>query len=321
MQTVPFSEALSNAVRQIRLEDIVGMLKPMFAPSMQKKNPRETPEGKRFVPTFLDAFAEHRRLEKREEEIIDLLGFADVFKADRVEQLTTAWNSFNSWGNVASDRRFVELYYMASAGLRLSETVRKLLVEPKLEGVSSDSGILIFELDDYGAHGVAPSRLAMVLTEIDSLYRLLASVASDEATEPLVIYIDTGSWFSIAVKGGAKFVKSLGDVFARCVNGARFWSNDRIERDHQTTKVIMESLLDLKVLKDANAIDPERAEEISNAMAESILKLHRNGVSTPQVAVVRQVSATAVLLESGEEEEEQEQRLLGPGTDDSVEKP
>lgn len=309
MKTLDFASRITEVVERMDLKGLLVTLQTMFDDGKHPEKPSNDGLGKEFAHKLMDANAHYLQLSAEAKEIATLLGLEKSLNTKMVRALIVAFDGIAKWAELRREPAFIELYTRMDSAVRLGETVQTLLVESKFEGATDGTATTVFELTDYGRHGVPPRRFAIVLAEIASLYEDIAEAQGGYAPEPQIIYIDSGTAFAIALRGGAKIIDSVANAFARCFNSFRYRDHEDLERGIQSAREAVAFLGELNVDVENNKIDAVAAEKIANSIKGRVYKLLGEGVTTPNLGVSATATATALPSIA----KPSEPRRLGPG--------
>jgi hypothetical protein len=181
MQTLEFTRALREIVKELRADEIVttiqGWFQTQFAP--QQPPPLIDQVKDSFSELLLSSRSGYDRLSTQPAtgRILVGLGVKDFYDPGRIRQLI---HSLSGAGNLAQVRALPEIHaYLEKfrSVSRLATTCGDLLEKEKVGTVEPTEGILQLEVINYADEdGISPKRLGMFVSTISDLHRDAAIV-------------------------------------------------------------------------------------------------------------------------------------------------
>lgn len=152
-------------------------------------------------------------------------------------------------------------------------SLKTYLVTETGEEIGEEESTLRLEILDFQASGIKLTRLRIVIESLENIYNSLISISGLKGDSPRIVFIQSGSNIVLEIKGAAKIIDALSDLFFRVVDSIRFRKYDRIDREIETSNKLLE--LFEKFAKKS----PDEAKILQDKIVKDIIMLSNNGVS------------------------------------------
>jgi hypothetical protein len=235
MQTLEFTDALTEIVKGLRAGDIVNLIQGWFGMQFVPNQPPAFPDQ------FKDAFSEllmssrsgFDQLSTRPTtgRILAGLGVKDFYDPPRMRQLIIG---VSNAGNYAQVRSLPDVHaYLEKfrSLVRLASTCGELLEKEKVGELKPSEGIVRVELINYADEdGISSKRLATFVETISDLHRDIAMVLGISSDVLTFQYFDSGSDLLVGVKCGKEIAETLNTLLRQAWEKFRFWRYDTFEK-------------------------------------------------------------------------------------------
>ena len=297
MQVSDFSTTLRTIVDDLSFLEVDKWLEEIFA------------EGNRVIqPTVKDRFEKllfqmsnnAARLQQVPgySVMFQILGLDRVTNANNLAALITQVRNTGDTNNLIlagpERRRIWEFFYAIRSTLRLAEAVSRILVTPRLEGISEDKQLVYLDVVDYDGTGIPLSRFLRILEALNELTDAL-SLASGEAPDVRVGFADSGSDLGLGLLVKKAMAHALEGLFKDGIDRIRFWKNDKLDRNIQTLRGGLSFLDDLNEGIRKGTIEPEAAARIQHGVLAGMNSLLSNGVKLHEESTVQVLNDREVL--------------------------
>lgn len=308
MQALVFGRGLQRIVRELRVEEFIDLLQPFL--DINSGNFNIDPGIKQKLSEIV--FDIELGLAKLSADadagpILETLTLSQLFdRRNRTHMLSTFQNA-STKQEILQNRLFWVAFYRAWAVRTMETGFTRLVIVPKTGPAEHQPQTVELWLHDYADEPLSVDRLEVVLGSLRKLYTALAEYRGAQNQIALVAYVDSGTSFTIALKGVAEVIDSMKQAFADAWRGIRFRKNARVERDLQTLRNQLNVVAEIRERVRENALDPQTGARLEHVVNSEMIHLLEAGV----------LPAT---IETGEEFDRHEvlaavrrTPLLGPG--------
>jgi hypothetical protein len=235
MQTLEFTDALTEIVKGLKAEEIVTTIQGWFGMQFAPNTPPALQDQAKdtFSELLLSSRSGFDQLSTRPTtgKIIAGLGVKDFYEPRRIRQLIIGVSGAGNIAQVQASPDVHAYFEKFRSLIRLAATCRDLLEKEKVGELKPSEGILRVEIISYADEdGIAPKRLATFVETISDLHGDVAIVLGIPSDALTFRYFDSGSDLLVGVKCGREIAETLNTLLRQVWEKFRFWRYDTFEK-------------------------------------------------------------------------------------------
>jgi hypothetical protein len=235
MQTLEFTDALTEIVKGLKAEEIVAIIQGWFGMQFVPQQPPALPDQVKdaFSELLLSSRSGFDKLSTRPTtgRILAGLGVKDFYEPGRTRQLIIGVSNAPSYAQVRALPDVHAYFEKFRSLVRLASTCRDLLEKEKVGELQPSEGIVRVEIINYADEdGISPKRLATFVEAISDLHRDVAIILGIPSDVLTFKYFDSGSDLLVGVKCGKEIAETLNTLLRQVWEKFRFWRYDTFEK-------------------------------------------------------------------------------------------
>ncbi len=307
MQTLEFTRALEEIVKELKINEIVAiLLRWLPVPTPNAAIPE--PEKDKFQALVLSSHSgyDHLMLVRRTRTILEKLQLDELYDAARWRRLVVSLSSAPNTHTLRTVSEWYALYEALRSLLRLQTACKDLLETAKVGKLDPSDGILELEIVDYDGTGIGTDRLIRIVVTVTNLYNHLSRVLDVHDSKLTFKYFDSGSGFLLGILGGKSVIESMSNVIFQWWDKIKFRDYDTFDR---RMNAVSKSLTVMTTVTEAVAngvIDPETGENMKRRICQETDRLIGLGATLP-LKETTEIDERTLLIEK------RDTKLLGTG--------
>ncbi len=286
MQTLEFTHAFSEIIKELKIQEILAILDPWLTPGAS--GTLDASRKAQFTRLLFDANAGYRQLMalSASRSILEDLKVGEFLEPKRLtaivgtiqglSQPQQIWNSPELYRNFFT---FAELLRWLS---KMQSCSHHLLEEGKVGAVADSEGIVQIELIEYTDEiGVSAPRLkAFVLTVIE-LHLCLAYIFGLKEDKLTFRYLDSGSKFTVAIACAKSISEAMVLLLSAFWEKFRFWGHDTFDKNIEAATKALAFAEQVQQQVEKKVITEEEGQNLKKRAFASVEKLTGIGASIP----------------------------------------
>jgi hypothetical protein len=311
MQTLQFTRALREIVKELKVAELIGFLGPFVTTGT---NNQITDGVKDHFSTLL--FGSHSGFERlaanaTASKILRSLKVDTIYDPARMGKLLSALTVGATYQNIwANPPMFAEFHGFLDS-LRsladLEKTCTELLEKERVGNVAASDGILELQLIDHEGMAITPHRLALFISGITKLHTDLARIHGISGDQVKFTYFDSGSDLLVGIQCAKIIVDSLRTLLGEWWDKIKFRSYENFDKK---LEAVSKSLTVMESVQEAvkkNVIDEETGNLLKTRVLLEVDRLVGIGATLPLQESKETVDQRSLLLEH------RDVKLLGSG--------
>jgi hypothetical protein len=295
MRTIEFAAAMDSLLENLRFADIARLLE---ASALNPSNLALTSEQKAvFSALIFDLQTAYSVANEDPEKvaIISALGLDPIFLPQTLGALITQFNNATASSQLSNDRGFLRLYFMLRSALALQAGVKKLLVNPKLEGIPKGDATLDVEIFDYEGTGIELARLVEVVGSVEKLFLAVSEAVTGHRQLAKVKYVDSGTPIIISLQGVEGVINAIRKSFKEIWQLVRDHKNIKLDKNLGSIKEGLSLISDIRSRVANKDLDPETGHRLEHAISSQMTRLIGVGVMVTETEAVQMYDRKAVM--------------------------
>jgi len=234
MQTLEFTRALQEIVKELKVDELVQLLAPL---TIKVANPIPHDMKNKFSALLFSSNSGYDRLSKNEvtRKILNGLGAQEIYEPTRLGSMLTSLFAANTaqdiWRNSDIFMPFSSFLALLKSFQSIENTCTTLLEKEKVGSVEPSQGILELELIEYADDvGISPKRLEIFVASVTELHTDIAIIHGSAADKLTFKYFDSGSGLLVGIQCGKTIIETIGSLLNIWFDRLRFWRYDTFEK-------------------------------------------------------------------------------------------
>jgi len=217
MQTLHYTTALKQIVRELKVTELLTLLRPF---TMRTPN---APIDQTFKDQLSDLMfgsrAGYERLigDPITGKVLQSLAIDNIYQTARLGRLLSQFVGYvqteQHWGDLNHLAEFFAFYELLQSLANLQNSCVTLLETEKLGGAAGSDGILELQLLDYDGTGIEAARLGQFVSTLTQLHTDLARILAISGDRLRFVYFDSGSDLIAGIKCAAEIVDKIKTLF------------------------------------------------------------------------------------------------------------
>jgi hypothetical protein len=285
MQTLEFTRALKEIVKELKVPELISIMQPWMNAGVQLVVDEATKGN--FSTALLGSYAGVERLSQLEAtgKILKGLGIHEMYSAPRLGKLLAAVSNLGNtqqlWGNPSVFPEFSSFYEQLKSLRGLQATSADLLEGEKVGQVEPSAAILELQLIDYDGKGIEPNRLSRVAVTLAGLYTNLARVLDVHDGKLTFKYFDSGSDVVMAIQGAKAVIDAMGPLLLQFWDKFRFRHHETFEKDLEALSKGLDFMAKVQEAVDKNVLSAEEANNLKTRVFRGVDELIGLGATLP----------------------------------------
>ncbi|MFI5095505.1 MAG: hypothetical protein ACHQIK_18890 [Candidatus Acidiferrales bacterium] len=315
MQALEFTHAFKEISRELKTQEILGILDPWLKPGASGN--LDPNQKQQFTKLLFDANAGYRQLmtQPASRSILEELRVGEFLEPSRltgiVGTLQALTQSQQIWNSPQVYRDFFTFGELLRWLLKMQSGSQHLLEDGKVGKVGDSEGIVQLELIEYADEtGVSAARLKVFVSTVIELHLCLAYISGLKQDELTFRYLDSGSKFTVAVTCAKTIAETMVLLLSAFWDKFRFWNHDTFDKNIEAASKALTFAEQVQQQIEKKVITPEEGRNFKKRAFAAVEKLTGIGASIPlpdEMTLDRRK-----LLE-----ERRDTKLLGSGTVDA----
>jgi hypothetical protein len=283
MQTLEFTRALSEIVKELRAAEIVALLQPWLSASTPPGTPLNEPEKDRFFSLVLESHSGYDQLSgaPRTDRILKGLNVSEIYDPARLRRLNTFLSAISNVQQIRANGEFYGFFEILRSLQKFDGTCRTLLELEKVGKVEPTDDILELEFIDYDGNGIEPNRLARATEILVRLHMNLGRLLGVRGDKLTFKYFDSGSPLRVGIQAAKEIIATMGPLFLQFWDKIRFRDHDAFSRDMEALSKGLEFVTKVQEAVEKKAVTPEEAVNLKMRVFQGVNDLIGLGVTLP----------------------------------------
>src|SRR5437016_763773 len=215
MQSLTFGRAFNRVVQSLRIHDLVQLLQPLVDADLSTNFALDPTTKQKFSEIAFDVEIALVGLNVDPSTASIVTGFGLDKTLDRRTRtyLLSTFQAASAKQEIAQNRLFWVIFYRLWAIETLEKGFNALVLAAKTPSRDEHTGVVELWIEDYAGEDLTVDRLEHILQSIRKLYASLSEYLGVEKRTATIAYLDSGTEFTIGLKGAARVIDAIRIAF------------------------------------------------------------------------------------------------------------
>lgn len=288
MQTLEFTRALKDILRELKVDDLLTLIQPWLIQTPQQATVLPQESKIKLSALLFDSHSGYQRLFQRANTrvILEQFQVGRFYAPGGLMVMIANISNIGSINQIAQNSQlfttltsFVELLRSFQ---RMVAACTTLLETAKIGEIPSSDGILVVELINYADEiGVSPQRLEIFLKNITGLHTSLTLVYGISTDKLTFKYLDSGSGFVFGIQCAKNIAEAMNTVLTQWWDKIRFWRFDTFEKRMDAISKALDVSETIHLAVDRGTIDKETGDNLKVRIFQHVDNLIGIGATVP----------------------------------------